>query len=100
MTEPLRPEPPELPPALAPPVPVTVEEPEQVDEIYRHGLEVQARSQWELMLRRFIRHKLAVGALVVFLGICALSTFSHQFGVYDYQAPDPLGGQANPNYPV
>jgi peptide/nickel transport system permease protein len=97
MAEPLRPPTaPEEAPGLAP----RVEDPDQVDEIYRQGLQIRSRSQLELVSRRFFRHKLAMGALVVFLALCALSVFSQKMGVYDFKEADPLTGTANPTYPV
>lgn len=69
-------------------------EPAPVEEVYRAGLEVQSRSQLQLTVRRFLRHKLAVGALIVFLGICIMSAFSDQIGVYEYERPDPLSVNA------
>ena len=99
MTEPLRPTHDRAQPAERVAAP-RVEEPARADDVYRHGLEERARTQLQLIVRRFFRHKLAVGALVVFLGICAMSFFSRSVGVYDFAAPDPLAGQANPNYPT
>ena len=34
---------------------------------YQYGLEVEARSQWAYARRRFFRHRLALGSLIVLL---------------------------------
>src|SRR6266545_5481292 len=36
---------------------------------YEYGLEIEARSQWAYARRRFVRHRLALGSLIVLLGI-------------------------------
>jgi peptide/nickel transport system permease protein len=104
MTEPVRPEVEREDDAHAPVTtePATgprVDESPLADEMYRHGLEIRARSQMELIVRRFLRHKLAVGALIVFIALCMLSFFSKQLAVYDFKNPDPIAGAGNPNYP-
>jgi ABC-type dipeptide/oligopeptide/nickel transport system permease subunit len=59
-----------------------------MDLAYETGLELQARSQWGYALRRFLRHRLAMGSLIVliFLGIVAI--FADFFAPYAFDEPD------------
>ena len=52
---------------------------------YQYGLEIEARSQWAYARRRFMRHRLALGALVVLLGIFACGIFANFIAPYTYQ---------------
>src|SRR5579871_1936436 len=45
-------------------------------------LEPRARSQWELIFRRFLRHRLAVFSLVVLVVLYIIVTFPHIFAPY------------------
>ncbi len=45
---------------------------------------VQARSQWQLVLRRFLAHRLAVGSLVVFLLIVVAALVGGRVWKYEY----------------
>jgi peptide/nickel transport system permease protein len=67
---------------------VVVQTDENLELAYDPGLELKARSQWGYALRRFLRHRLAMGSLVVlvFLGIVAL--FADFFAPYAYDEPD------------
>jgi ABC-type dipeptide/oligopeptide/nickel transport system permease subunit len=58
---------------VAPPPPET---PAELEQLQREGLEVEARSQWQLSRRRFFRHKLAMGSLAVLLLIFAAGIFA------------------------
>jgi glutathione transport system permease protein len=93
-------------------------------ELSLHGLEIESRTQLGLVVRRFLHHRLAVGAIVVFVGICALAIFSSPvqllgyrlplvhvrlgprvtagtyLAAYDFKEVDPLAGEANPTYPA
>jgi len=59
---------------------------------------VAARSHWQLVLRRFLAHRLAVGSLLVFLFIVAAALFGgslwryryDQFVIPDYSQPPSL----------
>lgn len=111
------------PDEVAPAEPGPDEELAKADEVYRQGLEVEARTQFQLMRRRFFRHRLAVGASLVFLGICIMAFLSTPLQVlgwklpylhvnlgpkvkigsniatYDFVADDPYAGSADPEYP-
>jgi peptide/nickel transport system permease protein len=52
---------------------------------YQYGLEIDARSQWAYARGRFLRHRLAVGSLVLLLGIFACGAFANFIAPYTYQ---------------
>jgi peptide/nickel transport system permease protein len=52
---------------------------------YEYGLEVEARSQWEFARRRFFRHRLALGSLIVLLLIFGAGVFANFLAPYSYQ---------------
>jgi ABC-type dipeptide/oligopeptide/nickel transport system permease subunit len=52
---------------------------------YQYGLEVEARSQWAYARRRFIRHRLALGSLVVLIGIFGCGAFANFIAPYTYR---------------
>jgi len=52
---------------------------------YEYGLEVEARSQWEFARRRFFRHRLALGSLIVLLLIFGAGLFANFLAPYSYQ---------------
>lgn len=67
---------------------MAVQAEESLDLSYESGLELKARSQWGYALRRFLRHRLAMGSLIVlvFLGIVAI--FADFFAPYAFDEPD------------
>lgn len=46
---------------------------ETLESLQREGLEIEARTQWALARRRFLRHRLAVGSAIVLVLIFAAS---------------------------
>src|SRR3954453_20001978 len=52
---------------------------------YQYGLDVQARSQWAYARRRFFRHRLALGSLIVLLLIFGAGVFANFVAPYTYQ---------------
>src|SRR4051794_13429278 len=52
--------------------------------VYDTGLEVEARSQWAFARRRFVRHRLAMGSLVVLLIIFGCGAFANVIAPYSY----------------
>ena len=52
---------------------------------YQYGLEVEARSQWAYARRRFFRHRLALGSLIVLLLIFGAGLFANFLAPYKYQ---------------
>ena len=49
------------------------------------GLEIEARSQWAYARRRFFRHRLALGSLIVLIGIFLCGIFANVIAPYSYQ---------------
>ncbi len=68
------------------------------DALYREGLRVQARSQWQLFRRKFFRHKAAMVALAVLLGIFSASLAAAQITPYSYEEIDLLAGGTGPTF--
>jgi len=52
---------------------------------YEYGLEVEARSQWAYARRRFMRHRLALTALVLLIGIFGCGVFANFIAPYTYR---------------
>ncbi len=52
------------------------------------GVELQARSQWGYAVRRFLRHRLAMGSLIFLLAIGAVAIFADFFAPYAFDEPD------------
>jgi peptide/nickel transport system permease protein len=52
---------------------------------YESGLEVKARSQWAYARMRFFRHRLALGSLIVLIGIFGCGVFANFIAPYTYQ---------------
>ena len=52
------------------------------------GVELQARSQWGYALRRFLRHRLAMGSLLLLLLIGIVAIFADFFAPYAFDEPD------------
>src|SRR5688500_3291659 len=67
---------------------VAVQTDEALDLAYVSGVELQARSQWGYALRRFVRHRLAMGSLVVLLFLGVVAVFADFFAPYPYDLPD------------
>jgi ABC-type dipeptide/oligopeptide/nickel transport system permease subunit len=78
-----------------PPSVAVVGEPQialQADEglelAYDSGLELKARSQWGYATRRFLRHRLAMGSMVVLLFLGVVALFPDFFAPYAFDEPD------------
>jgi peptide/nickel transport system permease protein len=56
--------------------------------VYESGLELKARSQWAYARRRFFRHRLAMGSLVVLVGILLVGVFANKIAAYKYDQID------------
>jgi ABC-type dipeptide/oligopeptide/nickel transport system permease subunit len=67
---------------------LAVQTDESIELAYDSGLELKARSQWGYALRRFLRHRLAMGSLfvLIFLGVVAI--FADFFAPYAFDEPD------------
>jgi ABC-type dipeptide/oligopeptide/nickel transport system permease subunit len=55
---------------------------------YESGLEFKARSQWSYVRRRFFRHRLAMGSLVVLIATILASVFASKLTSYQYTEID------------
>jgi len=53
--------------------------------VYESGLEIQARSQWGYARRRFMRHRLALGSLILLLAIFGCGVFANFIAPYTYK---------------
>ena len=58
--------------------------PPGVEQTAEWGLDLEARSQWSYVRRRFLRHRLAVVSLVVLVLIGILGLFAPQLAPYGY----------------
>lgn len=74
-----------------------------IDDAFAAGEELEAsgpiRSQWRLVLRRFLRHRLAVAALVVLLLLIVLAAFASTVSPYEFNprlTPEILKGGREP----
>jgi peptide/nickel transport system permease protein len=52
---------------------------------YESGLNIEARSQWGYVWRRFVRHRLAMGSAAVLAIICLAALFAPQIAPYTYE---------------
>jgi ABC-type dipeptide/oligopeptide/nickel transport system permease subunit len=55
---------------------------------FESGLELKARSQWAYARSRFLRHRLAMGSLVVLIGVLLCGAFAGHIASYSYDAID------------
>jgi peptide/nickel transport system permease protein len=58
--------------------------PTDLESTQREGLQIKARSQWALARRRFFRHKLAIGSLIVLALIFLAAIFANHLTPYTY----------------
>lgn len=61
---------------------------EELEELYREGLEVQSLTQWQLALRKFLKHRLAMFSLTMLLVIFILAMFADVITIYEFDQPD------------
>ena len=66
----------------------TPEEPAELSAVYEQGLQIETRSQWQLARRRFFRHKLAMGSIVVLAIIFGAAIFAEQITQFTYAEQD------------
>jgi peptide/nickel transport system permease protein len=65
---------------------------------YSDGTEVEARSQWLLFRRKFLRHKLAMGSIVFLVIITTLAFFVEQITPHAFDEPNILMRQTPPTF--
>ncbi len=73
---------------------------EQADstDVYSDGTEVEARSQWLLFRRKFLRHKLAMGSIVFLFIVTVLAFFVEQITPHAFDEPNILMRQTAPTF--
>jgi ABC-type dipeptide/oligopeptide/nickel transport system permease subunit len=66
--------------------------PPGADEALAHesGIAIKARSQWYYVRKRFFRHRLAVGSLILLIVIALISIFADRVAPYRYDELDLL----------
>jgi ABC-type dipeptide/oligopeptide/nickel transport system permease subunit len=69
---------------------------DELAAVYEQGLEIKARSQGQLAMRRFRRHKLAVASLIVLLIIFGAGIFAEQIAPYSFSEQVPLDARLAP----
>ncbi|HZT94415.1 MAG TPA: ABC transporter permease [Gaiellaceae bacterium] len=83
---------PTVTPPVGPPIPAgdpsVVPSPAGVDVTVAAGLELKIRSQWSYARNRFLRHRLAVLALFLLIGIFLVGAFANYIAPYSYSAID------------
>jgi peptide/nickel transport system permease protein len=58
------------------------------DSIYEHGVDIKARSHWAYARKRFLRHRLAMGSLIVLVVILLCGVFADRIAPYSYDQLD------------
>jgi len=74
----------------------TTEEEQALGLVYEHGLEVAVRSQWSYARTRFLRHRLAMGSLVIFVFIMVAGALASWIAPHRFDAPNFLLGIHGP----
>ncbi|HVS86053.1 MAG TPA: hypothetical protein VHD91_10510, partial [Gaiellaceae bacterium] len=59
-----------------------------VDATVAAGLEIEVRSQWAYVRRRFVRHRLAMASLIVLILVFGAGIFANYIAPYSYQTFD------------
>ncbi|HWG55863.1 MAG TPA: ABC transporter permease [Gaiellaceae bacterium] len=59
-----------------------------MDLAYESGVELKARSQWGYAARRFVRHRLAMGSLVILIALGFVAIFADKVAPYEFDALD------------
>jgi ABC-type dipeptide/oligopeptide/nickel transport system permease subunit len=67
-----------------------------VPSVYETGVDIKARSHWAYARKRFLRHRLAMGSLVVLILILICGIFANQIAPYKYADLDLNNTTASP----
>ena len=59
-------------------------DPTDLTTVYEQGLQIEARSQWQLARSRFFRHKLAMTSIVILMIIFGAAIFAEQITPYSF----------------
>jgi ABC-type dipeptide/oligopeptide/nickel transport system permease subunit len=73
-----------------------VASPSDTELAYGAGVELEARSQWSYVRMRFLRHRLAVGSLVVLFLVALVGVFAPQVAPYGFDEIDLTNLNASP----
>jgi ABC-type dipeptide/oligopeptide/nickel transport system permease subunit len=92
--QPLRSEP--LPGAAAVAEPPPTEPESQL--VYESGLEVEARSQWAYARKRFLRHRLAMGSLLIVVVVLLAGAFANYVAPYRFDGLDLTNAGKGPTF--
>ena len=65
--------------------------------VYESGLEVEVRSQWTYARRRFMRHRLAVGSLIILIIILGAGLLAPWVAPYSFEGYDVNSLEAAPS---
>lgn len=71
---------------------------EDLEELLREGMEVKARSQWQLFRRRFLRHKLAMFSLALLIFIAVMALFAEHVAPYAFDEIDLVNRSQPPSF--
>jgi ABC-type dipeptide/oligopeptide/nickel transport system permease subunit len=66
--------------------------------IYESGLEVEARSQWAYARKRFLRHRLAMGSLIILAIILLAGAFANYVAPYRFDGLDLTAAGRGPSF--
>jgi len=85
------------------PNPAVVKEPPRSTDtatelVYESGLEIKARSQWSYARRRFFRHRLAMGSLLVLAIILLAGVFANYVAPYSFEGLDLTASGRGPTF--
>jgi peptide/nickel transport system permease protein len=85
-------------PAAQPAEPTGASTEEKAALTYEHGLEIQVRSQWAYARKRFLRHRLAMGSLVILVVILVAGAFANLVAPYAFDTQDFTNSGVSPTF--
>ena len=71
-------------------------EPDRLELVYEAGVTFKARSQWSYAVRRFLRHRLAMGSLIALILIALAAVFADRIARYGYEEINLFAGSTGP----
>lgn len=73
-------------------------DPTDLETVYEQGLQIEARSQWQLARRRFFRHKLAMSSIVLLMIIFGAAIFAPRITPYTYSEQNFESASIGPTF--
>jgi peptide/nickel transport system permease protein len=73
-------------------------EPTDLTEVYAQGLQIEARSQWQLARRRFFRHKLAMVSMIILLLVFGAAIFAERITTYGFAEQNFADSSMGPTF--